>query len=96
MDQKISIKIAGGTYNLTAHSPEQEALYRTAADVINQRFTSYTRNHPGKTTTDILSMVALNETVMRLHLQQDMDRLAADEKALEEDLARYLQDNSTK
>ena len=94
MDQKISVKIAGGTYNLTAHTPEQEQLYRLAAEVINKRFATYTRSHPGKTTSDILSMVALNETVVRLGLQQDIDRYAGAEKQLEEDLARYLQDNS--
>ena len=54
MDQKISVKIAGGTYNLTAHSPEQEELYRLAAEVINKRFATYTRSHPGKTVADIL------------------------------------------
>jgi phage terminase Nu1 subunit (DNA packaging protein) len=92
MDQKISVKIAGGTYNLTAHSPEQEELYRLAAEVINKRFATYTRSHPGKTVADILCMVALNETVVRLGLQKDMDRFASEEKTLEEDLARYLQD----
>ena len=38
MDQKISVKIAGGTYNLTAHTPEQEQLYRLAAEVIRKYF----------------------------------------------------------
>ena len=31
MDQKISIKIAGRTYNLMATSPQQEEVYRLAA-----------------------------------------------------------------
>ena len=35
MDQKISIKIAGRVFNLTASSPEMEELYRRAADAIN-------------------------------------------------------------
>ena len=96
MDQKISVKIANGTYNLTAHSPEQEQLYRQAAEVINKRFATYTRSHPGKPVADILSMVALNETVVRLGLQKDIDRYQAQEKALGEDLLRYLQEDSTK
>jgi len=96
MDQKISVKIAGGTYNLTAHSPEQEQIYRQAAEVIDKRFATYTRSHPGKTVADILSMVALNATVVRLGLQKDLDRLTASEKALEEDLQRYLSSTVTK
>ena len=66
MDQKISIKIAGRMFNLTATSPEAEELYRNAADIINQRYADYTRKHPGKNVSDLLSMIALNETVLRL------------------------------
>ena len=59
MEQKISIKIAGRTYNLTATSPEQEALYRTAAETINRRMAAFTQNHPGKTPADLMTFVAL-------------------------------------
>ena len=58
MDQKISIKIAGRTFNLTAPTPETEQLYRQAAEAINKRFASFTRSHPGKTASDLLSLVA--------------------------------------
>ena len=53
MDQKISIKIAGRLFNLTASSPEAEELYRLAAGTINNRFASYTRSHPGKNVSDL-------------------------------------------
>ena len=66
MDQKISIKIAGRTFNLTAPTPETEQLYRQAAEAINKRFATFTRSHPGKTASDLLSLVALNEAVIRL------------------------------
>lgn len=95
MDQKISIKIAGRTFNLTASSPEMEELYRNAADAINRRFVSYTRSHPGKTASDILSLVALNETVIRLGMQKDLERYKAQENELEKDLEKYLE-NSVK
>ena len=95
MDQKISIKIAGRTFNLTATSPEMEELYRQAADAINKRFTNFTRSHPGKTAADLLSLVALNETVLRLGMQKDIDRCKEEENRLAEDLARYLKDDST-
>ena len=93
MDQKISVKIAGRLFNLTASTPEAEELYRLAADTINKRFANYTRSHPGKNVSDLLSMIALNETVIRLGLQKDIDRLKDGEKALANDLERYLQDN---
>ena len=92
MDQKISIKIAGRTFNLTATSPEMEELYRQAAEAINKRFASFTRSHPGKTVADLLSLVALNEAVIRLGLQKDIDQYKDAEKQLEQDLGRYLQD----
>ena len=93
MDQKISIKIAGRTFNLTASSPEMEELYRRSADAINTRFASFTRSHPGKTASDILSLVALNETVIRLDLQKEIDQYKNQEKQLEKDLERYLSDS---
>lgn len=95
MDQKISIKIAGRTFNLTASSPEMEALYREAADAIGRRFTSFTRSHPGKTASDILSLVALNETVIRLGMQKDLESYRKEEKTLEQDLEKYLRDSAT-
>ena len=96
MDQKISIKIAGRTYNLTASSPEQEELYRTAAETINRRMAAFTLNHPGKTAADLMTFVALTETVIRLGLQKNMDQFKEQEAGLERDLGRYLQDCSKK
>ena len=93
MDQKISIKIAGRTFNLTATSPEMEELFRQAADAIDNRFAAYTRSHPGRTVNDIMSLVALNETVLRLTLQRELDQRKSAEKQLETDLERYLKDN---
>ena len=93
MDQKISVKIAGRMFNLTASSPEAEQLYRLAADTINKRFAAYTRTHPGKNVSDLLSMIALNETVLRLGLQRDIDQLQEAEKQLARDLENYLTDN---
>ena len=95
MDQKISIKIAGRTFNLTAATPEMEELYREAAEAINKRFANYSRSHPGKTVADLLSLVALNETVVRLGMQREFDRFKEEEKGLAADLDRYLKDHST-
>ena len=92
MDQKISIKIAGRVFNLTASSPEAEEIYRQAADAINNRFASFTRSHPGRTVNDLLSLVALNETVVRLNMQRELDHYVKEEKQLESDLERYIKD----
>ncbi|MBQ1673476.1 MAG: cell division protein ZapA [Bacteroidales bacterium] len=91
MDQKISITIAGRVFNLTASTPDMEAIYRQAAEAINKRFDSYTRSHPGHTVNDILSMVALNETVVRLNFQRELEEQKKDQKQLEEDLRLYLE-----
>ena len=93
MDQKISVKIAGRIFNLTASTPEAEQLYREAAETINKRFAAYTRSHPGKNVSDLLSMIALNETVLRLGLQKDLESNKQDEKALARELERYLTDS---
>ena len=69
MDQKISIKIAERTFNLSASSPEQEEVIRLAAEAINRRLDSYTRKNPGKALIELMSMVALNECVRRIYLQ---------------------------
>jgi cell division protein ZapA (FtsZ GTPase activity inhibitor) len=92
MDQKISIKIAGRVFNLTASSPEVEQVYRQAADAINSRFASFTRSHPGRTVNDLLSLVALNETVVRLNMQRELDQRVKEEKQLQADLDRYIKD----
>ena len=94
MDQKISIKIAGRTFNLTAPTPETEQLYRQAAEAINKRFATFTRSHPGKTASDLLSLVALNEAVIRLDMQREIDLYKSAEKQLESDLDRYLKDQT--
>ena len=95
MDQKISVKIAGRMFNLTASSPEAEELYRLAAETINRRFANYTRSHPGKNVSDLLSMIALNETVLRLGLQKEIDQYKQAEEALTKDLENYLKDYGT-
>jgi len=96
MDQKISIKIAGRTYNLMASSPEQEEVYRLAAEAINKRLAAYTRKNPDKTIMDLMSLVALNETVYRIGLQKEAETAANERGVLERDLDRYLQDIHTK
>lgn len=96
MGQKISIKLAGRTFNLTAATPEAEQLYRQAADAINARFSALNRSYPGNTVSDLMSLVALNETVVRLSAQRELEQRQEAEKLLEQDLERYLKDAGKK
>lgn len=93
MGQKITLKIAGRAYNLTAQSEEQEATLRRAADAINNRLDAYTLSHPGKTALELMSLVALNETLFRMNVQKEMEQYKASEDMLGQDLERYLKDN---
>ena len=90
MDQKISIKIAERTFNLTASSPEQEEVIRLAADAINKRLEAYTRRYPGKAPAELIFMVALNECVTRISVQREKAAQEAEAEQLGKDMANYL------
>ena len=90
MDQKISIKIAERTFNLTAPTPEKEEVIRLAADAINKRLDAYTRKNPGKTMVELMSMVALNECVSRITVQREKAAQEAEAQQLGKDMANYL------
>ena len=90
MDQKISIKIAERTFNLTASTPEQEEVIRLAADAINRRLETFTRKNPGKNLVELMSMVALNEGVCRINIQREMAAKEAEAEQLGKDMANYL------
>ena len=90
MDQKISIKIAERTFNLTASTPEQEEVIRLAADAINRRLETFTRRNPGKNMLELMSMVALNEGVCRINIQREAASQKAEAEQLGKDMANYL------
>ncbi|MBR1707094.1 MAG: cell division protein ZapA [Bacteroidales bacterium] len=92
MDQKISIKIAGRPFNLTASSPQQEEVIRSAADAINKRLSGYTQKNPGKTMVELMSMVALNECACRIAFQREIESQKAEAEKLSGDMERYLAD----
>jgi cell division protein ZapA (FtsZ GTPase activity inhibitor) len=90
MDQKISIKIAERTFNLTAPTPEKEEIIRLAADAINQHLQAYTRRYPGKSLAELMPMVALNECVSRITVQREKAAQEAEAEQLGKDMANYL------
>ena len=90
MDQKISIKIAERTFNLTASSPAKEEVIRQAADAVNRRLEGYARKNPGKSMGELMSMVALNECACRISFQREIEAGKAEAQQLGKEMASYL------
>ena len=93
MAQKITVRIAERDYAFNAADAEQEELIRLAANAINRRLSGYLAKYPGKNMVDIMSFVALNETIGSLSLQRKMESLQKEIKALQEETDSYLDNN---
>lgn len=93
MEQRITIRIAGKEYALKANSPAQEELIRKAASSINSKIAAYSAKFPTREMVDILSFVALNESMNSLGIQQSADAVKAEAEALQKDISSYLESN---
>ncbi len=93
MAQKITVRIAERDYAFNAADADQEQLIRMAAGAINKRLSGYLAKYPGKNMIDIMSFVALNETIDSINLQRKMESLQKDLKALQEETDSYLDNN---
>ena len=91
MEQKITIRIGEKKYAMTANSPEQEEIYRLAAASVNKMLSLYTDKFPGKDLTEILSFVALNESIGGITAKKKLDALMKDFETLENQTDRYLE-----
>lgn len=91
MEQKITININGNRYELTAHSPEEEEIFRKAAASVNNMLSNYTKRFADKDISQLLSFVALNESIGRLSLARKLEALEADTDRLEKQLFTYLE-----
>ena len=90
MDQSITIKIEGRSYQLKATSTEQEQIMRIAAEKINEKLSFYGSRYPDKQLSDKLAFVALNETIAHLTLQKKLKDLDAEARQLESLQKDYL------
>ena len=90
IDQKITITIAERKYSLSASSPENETLLRTAAEWINKRLDDLTRKVPGKSDLDKMTLIALNMAFGTLALQKDLDAAKAEAEQMLKDTEHYL------
>lgn len=90
MGQKITISISGKKYELTANTPDEEEIYRMAAVSVNQMLSSYTDKFPGKELSELLSFVALNESIGKLSLMRKLDAVGKEVETLEKQTDTYL------
>ncbi|MCR5004246.1 MAG: cell division protein ZapA [Bacteroidales bacterium] len=90
MEQSITIRIAGQDYPLKAKTPEMEELMRTAAENINQKLAAYDAKIRGRSLSDKLTFVSLNETVARLQLEKKLKDLEEKVSVLHRVTESYL------
>lgn len=90
MDQKITIRIAEREYVMTARTPENEELIRLAAASTNNKINGFLAKYPGKSMVDILSFVALNESIGSLSRQRELEAVKAEADALRSVTDDYL------
>ena len=90
-DQNITITIAGRKYCLKASSPDKEEIIRKSAEVVNSKISYYQKAFAGKSEADLLTFVALNECMTNLTISRDKEAILAEFKALEEQLAGYIE-----
>lgn len=90
MDQKIKVTIAERDYVLKAPSPEFEELVRLAAAAVNKRLSGYMASFPDRSTSDLLSFVALNECITRMQAQRKLEAAQREADKLGADMEAYL------
>ena len=75
---------------LLKDNPGYQKINRLAAQTINKRLQEFSISHPGRNQVDVMSMVALNETVARIVLQKELKVRDSETEKLSGDLQRYL------
>jgi len=90
-DQRITIKIAGHEYTLKVSDPSREEVIRKAADVISRKVASYQSSFAGKSETDILAFVALNECITNTLLNNQIDGMKQEAETLDRELGSYIE-----
>lgn len=91
-EQKIKIVIADKDFMIAVRSPEQEEMMRDAAKYLNKGISFLMTKFPGKTMTDILSLVALNVATDRIRQTKISAEMEKEIEALHRDTSAYLSD----
>ena len=92
MGQKITTKIAEQEYVMNAPTPRDEEDIRLAASVINRQISGYITKYPGRQMTDILSFVALNESISSIALQRRLNAVKEEADTLRKDMGNYIEE----
>lgn len=90
MEQRITVRIAEREYVLMAPTPESEEYIRLAAAAINKKIAGYSAKFPGKNMVDILSFVALNESIGSISLQRKLQAVKDEASLLKKETDSYL------
>lgn len=89
--RKINVNIAGRSYALKASSPEHEEVIRKAAQTISAKIAGYQKMFPTKSELDLLTFVALNESITNLNKDIQIGQMQDQTKAFAADLAAYVE-----
>lgn len=90
MGQKITIRIAEKEFVMNAPTPQDEEAIRLAASMINRRINGFISKYPGRQMNDILSFVALNESISSITLQKRINAMTEEASALKNDIENYI------
>jgi len=85
MEHHIKVKIADRSYRQVIHTEDEEAAIRKAAQSVNDKITALSQAYGSIPAIDILSIVALNESIEKIEAQRSgstdqvaLERLSAD------------------
>ena len=92
MGQKITIRIAEREYVMNAPTAEDEENIRQAATEINRKISAYLDKYPGRIIADLLSFVALNESIGNITLQRKLNALKSEAATLGNEMKGYIED----
>ncbi len=91
MGHKISLVVAGQNYKFDISTPEEEAIFRDAAENINAKFDAYQRKYPNKNYSEILSLVAFTEGVDYLTQLRRNEAMKREADRVHNELKGYLE-----
>ena len=91
MGQSINVKIWGQAVPLVSKSPEHEELIRMAVKELNEKIGSMIKEHPDKSLVEILSIIALNRSIIVASLKKQREAIIGAEECLLKELDGYLE-----
>ena len=91
-NMEITVKILEQEYKLAVKNPDEEELYRKAAESVNGKYAYYNQKFLGRPATDILSFVAFNVCLTNLKSAKAVEALNREVAGLHEEIEAYLAD----